>query len=79
MCKYSKSKANKSDLTKLKEKCLQAELNVDTFVIFSKNKFSSELKKEKGDKIKLLSLRNMSVLLDDLSSKDLLVHTNKKY
>ena len=79
MCKYSKSKANKSDLTKLKEKCLQAELNVDTFVIFSKNKFSSELKKEKGDKIKLLSLRNMSVLLDDLSSTDLLVHTNKKY
>jgi len=77
--KYSRSKANKSDLTKLKEKCAQAELEVDTFVIFSKNKFSSELKKEKGEKLKLLSLRNMTNLIDNLSDKDLLVHTNKKY
>jgi len=79
LCKYSKSKANKSELTKLKEKCAQAELKVDTFVIFSKNKFSSELKKEKGEKVKLFSLRNLTHLLDDLSDKDLLVHTNKKY
>jgi hypothetical protein len=79
ICKYSKSKANKSELTKLKEKCAQAELEVDTFVIFSKNKFSSELKKEKGEKVRLLSLRNMTSLIDDLSDKDLLVHTNKKY
>jgi hypothetical protein len=79
VCKYSKSKANKSELTKLKEKCAQAELKVDTFVIFSKNKFSSELKKEKGEKVKLFSLRNLTHLLDDLSEKDLLVHTNKKY
>ena len=77
--KYSRSKANKSELTKLKEKCAQAELNVDTFVIFSKNKFSSELKKEKGEKLKLLSARNMTSLIDGLSAKDLLVHTNKKY
>ena len=77
--KYSRSKANKNELTKLKEKCTQAELDVDTFVIFSKNKFSSELKKEKGEKLKLLSLRNMTSLIDNLSDKDLLVHTNKKY
>ena len=79
ICKYSKSKANKSELTKLKEKCAQAELDVDTFVIFSKNKFSSELKKEKGEKLKLFSTRNMISLIDNLSEKDLLVNTNKKY
>jgi len=79
ICKYSKSKANKNELTKLKEQCEQAELEVDTFVIFSKNKFSSELKKEKGEKVKLFSLRNLISLIDDLSEKDLLVHTNKKY
>ena len=79
ICKYSKSKANKSELTKLKEQCAQAELKVDTFVVFSKNKFSSELKKEKGEKVKLFSLRNLTNLLDDLNEKDLLVHTNKKY
>ena len=77
--KHSKSKANKSELTKLKEKCAQAELDVDTFVIYSKNKFSSELKKEKSEKLKLFSLRNMINLMDDLSEKDLLVNTNKKY
>ena len=77
--KYSKSKANKSELTKLKEKCSQAELDVDTFVIFSKNKFSSELKKEKGEKLQLFSLRNLTGLIADLSEKDLLEHTNKKY
>ncbi len=79
ICKYSKSKANKSDLTKLKEMCAKAELEIDTFVIFSKSKFSSELKKEKGEKLKLLSPRNMSSLMADLSKEDLLVHTNKKY
>lgn len=77
--KYSKSKANKSELTRLKEKCTQAELDVDTFVIFSKNKFSSELKKEKGEKLQLFSLRNLTGLVAELSEKDLLTHTNKKY
>ena len=79
LCKYSKSKANKNELTKLKEKCAQAELDVDTFVIFSKNKFSSELKKEKGENLKLFSSRNLTTLMDDLNEKDLLVNTNKKY
>ncbi len=77
--KHSKAKANKSELTKLKEKCIQAELDVDTFVIFSKNKFSSELKKEKGEKLQLFSLRNLTGLMAELSENDLLVNTNKKY
>ena len=77
--KYSKSKANKNEFTKLKEKCDQAELDVDRFIIFSKNKFSSELKKEKGEKLQLFSLRNLTGLIADLSEKDLLEHTNKKY
>jgi hypothetical protein len=77
--KYSKSKANKNELTKLKEKCAQAQLDVDTFVLFSKNKFSSELKKEKGEKLQLFSLRNLTGLIADLSEKDLIEYTNKKY
>jgi hypothetical protein len=77
--KYSKQKANKSELTKLKEKCAHAELDVDTFIIFSKNKFSSELKKEKGEKLQLFSLRNLTGLMAELSEKDLLVNTNKMY
>ncbi len=79
ICKYSKSKAKKSELTKLKEQCAKAELDPDIFVVFSKNGFSNELKKEKGEGVKLFALKNLKSLMDDLSENDLLVNTNKKY
>jgi len=78
-CKYSKAKANKSELTKLQEKCAKVELSPDIFVIFSKNGFSSEFKKEKSETLKLYTLKNLKTLMDELSDKDLLVTTNKKY
>ena len=78
-CKFSKSKANKSELSKLKEKCRQAELEIESFVIFSKNKFSTELKKLKGEKLQLFSLKSLGHLLMDLNERDMLVNTNKKY
>jgi len=78
-CKYSKQKANKTTLTQLKEKCNQATLEVDTFVVFSKNKFSSEFKKEKSNTLQLFTLRNLSKLMDNLSEEDLILSTNKKY
>ena len=79
-CKYGKSKVNKSELTRLKELCKQAELNkVETYVIFSKNKFSSELKKERDSNTKLFSLRHLSKLMDNLSEQDLIISTNKRY
>ena len=79
LCKYTKSKANKSDLSKLKDLCARAELEIDTYVIFSKNKFSTELKSEKGKNLKLLSPRNMMGLMHDLSANDLLEYSHKKY
>ncbi|MCJ7766119.1 MAG: DUF234 domain-containing protein [Thiovulaceae bacterium] len=78
-CKHSKSKANKSELAKLKERCSKAEISADIFVIFSKNGFSNELKKEKGEGVRLFSLKNLISLVDDLGPKDLLVNTNKRY
>jgi len=78
-CKYSKSKANKSELTKLKEKCSKVKLKAEIFVIFSKNGFSNELKKEKSTNVKLFALKNLRSLIENLSEKDLLVNTNKKY
>ncbi len=79
LCKYSKAKAGKNEFAKLKENCKRAELDIDTFVIFSKNKFSNELKKEKGENLKLFSLKNILTLLEELNQKDLLVNTNKRY
>jgi len=78
-CKFSKSKANKSELSKLKEKCQLAELDVESYLIFSKNKFSTELKKEKGEELQLFSLKSLGHLLLDLSEDDILVNRNKKY
>jgi len=78
-CRFARSKANKGELTKLRERCAMAELSPDIFVIFSKNGFSSEFKKEKGEGLRLLTLKNLRTLVEDLSRKDLLVNTNKKY
>ncbi|CAA6803571.1 MAG: ATPase [uncultured Sulfurovum sp.] len=78
-CRFSKAKAKKNEITKLEEKCYQAKLDVNTYVIFSKNKFSTELKKQKSETLNLFSLNNFRHLLLELSEKDLLVHTNKKY
>ncbi len=78
-CKYAKSKAKKSELTKLKEQCAKVELDPDIFIIFSKSGYSNELKKEKGEGVKLFALKNLKSLMDDLSEDDLLVNTNKKY
>lgn len=78
-CKFSKSKAKKSELTKLKALCDSAELKPDIFVLFSKSGFSNEMKKEKGEALRLYTLKNLKTLVNDLSAQDLLVHTNKKY
>lgn len=77
--KYSKSKAKKSELSKLKEQCSKAELEADIFIVFSKNGFSNEMKKEKSAQLRLLTLKHLKALVQDLSEKDLLVNTNKKY
>ncbi len=79
LCKFSKSKANNSDLKQLIEKCESADFDIDMFIIFSKSKFTSELSKQKGERLKLLSPRNLKPLIDNLSKNDLIIHKTKKY
>ncbi len=79
ICKYSNSKAKKTELTKLKEQCTQAELNPDIYVVVSKSGFTSELKSMKNTEIKLLALKNFKILLDDLSEKDFIECEGKRY
>jgi len=78
-CKFSKAKAKKSELNRLKELCAKTELEPDILLLFSKNGFSNELKKEKSATLKLYTLKNLKVLMDDLSKNDLIISTNKKY
>lgn len=77
--KMSKSKAKKSELTKLKATCEAADLKADIYVIFSKSGFSNELKNEKGETLKLFALKNLNSLIKDLEPSDLLDNQNKKY
>jgi len=77
--KFSKAKAKKSELTKLKEICEKIDLPADIFIIFSKNGFSNELKNEKGESVKLYALKNLNTLIQDLKPSDLIENTNKMY
>jgi len=61
------------------EKCAKAELEISDYVLFSKNGFTSEVEALKEKEVLLLSGKNLSSLLDDLSDKDLLTYKNKKY
>lgn len=79
MCKFSKAKASKSDFTHLKEVCKSAQLEIEHYVIFSKNKFSNELKNERGEILKLYTPRNLSTLIENLTQEDILIYTNKRY
>ena len=78
-CKYSIKPAKENMLTLLQEKCKKAELNIDNYVLFSKNGFTSELSQMKDAELTLLSQSHLSSLLDDLTKDDLLVYKNKKY
>lgn len=77
--KFSKSKMKKSELSKLKESCKEADLKADIFVLFSKSGFSNELKNEKGESLKLFALKNLNSLIKDLAPSDLIDNQNKKY
>gem|GEM_PF-5168914 len=78
-CKYSKDEAKINMFTTLKEKCQKVELNVDEYVLFSKNGFTAEVEQLNDEHLRLLTNTHFSTLLDNLSKDDLLVYTNKKY
>jgi len=78
-CKYSKEPAKSNMMQTLIEKCTKAELEISDYVLFSKNGFTSEVETLREKEVILLSARDLSSLLDNLSEDDLLVYKNKKY
>jgi len=78
-CKYSNEPAKSNMMHTLIEKCTKAELEISDYVLFSKNGFTPEVEALKEKEVVLLSGKNLSSLLDNLSDKDLLTYTNKKY
>ena len=78
-CKYSKEAAKANMLETLKQKCGKVELDVEDYVLFSKNGFTAEVLENKAEETTLLAGKDLSKLLIGLSDKDLLVYKNKKY
>lgn len=64
ICKYTNAKLKKSELSRLEEQCEKAGINADIFVLVSKNGFSNELKSLKGDKLRLITLKNFKKLVE---------------
>jgi len=71
-CKYTNTKVNKSELTKLKEKCALAGFEADAFVLFSKRGFSNELESATGEQVQLYTLDTFKKLLEDLTPDEML-------
>lgn len=64
-CKYTNSKIKKSELSKLKEDCQKAGIKPDFLMFFAKKGYTSELKSLRDEKLKLLTCRNLKVLVKD--------------
>jgi len=62
-CKYTKAKTKKSELSRLQQSALNANIKADIFVLFSKNGYSNELKSLKSDTLKLYTLKHFKALL----------------
>jgi len=66
-CKYTNSKVNKNELSRLEELCKKANIKADIFVIVAKQGFSNELKSLKSETLKLLTLKNFKILIESTS------------
>ena len=78
-CKYTNTKINKSELTKLMEKCTVANIEADHYVLFSKRGFSNELVALQESSLSLYTLSDFSLLLEKLSANDLIEGYSKPY
>jgi len=61
--KYTNTKLKKSVLTKLKEDIADIKLPVDTYILFAKNGFSSELKSLKSEELRLYTAKSLKALI----------------
>ena len=61
--KYTNSKMKKTEVTKLKEICERLEIVPDFVILFSKKGFTNELKSEKGESLKLYTVKSLKSLI----------------
>ena len=69
-CKYTNTKINKTELSRLKEKCQLAGILPDKTAFFSKRGFSQELLSIQDENLLLCSLDDFKILLQDIDKDD---------
>ena len=69
-CKYTNTKINKTELSRLKEKCQLAGIVPDRTALFSKRGFSQELLSIQNEKLLLYSLEDFKILLQNIDKDD---------
>lgn len=69
-CKYTNTKINKTELSRLKDKCQLAGILPDRTALFSKRGFSKELLSLQDEKLLLCSLDDFKILLQDIDKDD---------
>lgn len=62
-CKYTNAKMKKTELARLKEICENLEIIPDFVILFSKSGFTNELKSEKGESLKLYTVKSLKSLI----------------
>ncbi|SKB24770.1 DUF234 domain-containing protein [Malaciobacter marinus] len=62
-CKYTNTKVKKNELNRLHAICEKLEIVPDCTVLFSKSGFSNELKAEKGNALKLYTVKSLKALI----------------
>ncbi len=64
-CKFTNTKIKKTELASLKEKCEKLQIEVDTFVLFSKKGYTNELKVlKKTENLQLFTVKNFITLIE---------------
>lgn len=63
-CKYTSRRVCKSEFSKLKQKAITSNLNIDIFALFSKSGFSNELKNSNEKNLLLFDLEDFKLLLN---------------
>lgn len=71
-CKYTNAKVKKNELSKLKERCVHANVEPDICVLFSKRGFSNELKALKGANLRLFTAKSFKKLVENIRSDEVI-------
>ncbi len=71
-CKWTNHKVNKSEYTKLKEKCIKLNIEPTQIILFSKRGFSKELKQNEGKELALYSSSDFGALVKNTKAYPLI-------